>query len=71
MRALRLVVLALWFFALRLKPVKAAGSGTWEVIMIMHRSARGQHGDVCSVHGKLKHMHVGSDALLMHISAMM
>ena len=42
MRTWSLVVLALWFFALCLKPVKAAGSGTLEVIM--HKSG--------AVHGK-------------------
>ena len=42
MRTRSLVVLALWFFTLCLKPVKAAGSGTLEVIM--HNSD--------AVHGK-------------------
>ena len=41
-RSTSLVVLALWFFTLCLKPVKAAGSGTLEVIM--HKSD--------AVHGK-------------------
>ena len=36
MRTCSLVVLALWFFTLCLKPVQAAGSGTLEVII--HKS---------------------------------
>ena len=42
MRTWSLVVLALWFLTMRLKPVKAAGGGTVEVIT--HKNG--------AVHGK-------------------
>ena len=55
MRAWSLVVLALCFFTLCLKPVKAAGNGTLEVIMPKRVTLSVVH------HGS----HVG--VLLMHI----